>query len=837
MKTSTPTASQPGPEPGQDPQQDETCYHCGLPVPPDTDLSATILGEPRPMCCRGCEAVAKAIVSGGLEDFYHYRTEDAPQGQDLVPEFLREVQVYDNPQIQKSFVSAGEGALKEASLILEGITCAACVWLNERHLSALPGVEQVQINYATHRARLRWDDSRIQLSEILEAIARIGYRAHPYDHQRQHELLETQRRQQLRRLGLAGALGMQIMILAVALYFGDWTGMEGRYRSFFHWIGLGLATPIVLFAAQPFYRSAWRDLRQGRAGMDVPVSLGILGAFTASAWATLTGTGHVYYDSVAMFTFFLLSARYLELAGRRRATAAMDRLVRVTPAIATRMRRHGDTLREESVPVAELHPGDELLVRPGETVPTDGVILKGRSSIDESLLSGESLPLAKGPGDPLVGGSINVEGPLSVRVDKVGQETVLSHIVRLLERAQMERPAITQMADRTASWFVLAVLILAGIVAGYWWSAEPQRWLEITIAVLVVTCPCALSLATPTAITAATGTLSTLGLLITRGHTLEGLARTTHMVFDKTGTLTQGRIRLLETHRFSDLDRRRALQVAAALERHSEHPIGRALVEAADRLTTTASQVHNTPGYGLRGLVGGAEYFLGTPHFITHHCGDVAPDPRIDAILDQGNTVVVLAQRGVLHAVFELGDEPRPDAPLLVQRLHGLGLKVVLLSGDHPRAVQVAAGRIGIEPEVAAGGLSPEDKLKKVRALQSQGAIVAMVGDGVNDAPVLAGAQVSIAMGSGAQVALASADMILLSNRLMSLGTALGLARKTRRIIRENLLWALTYNALALPAAAMGLVAPWMAAIGMSASSLLVVANALRLTRQERAGG
>jgi Cu2+-exporting ATPase len=782
------------------------------------------------MCCRGCEAVARAIVSGGLESFYRYRTEDAPQGQDLVPEFLREIQVYDNPQIQKRFVTAGEGALKEASLILEGITCAACVWLNEQHLLALPGVEAVQINYATQRAQLRWDDSRIHLSEILEAIARIGYRAHPYDPQRQHELLETQRRRQLRRLGLAGALGMQIMILAVALYFGDWTGMEARYRSFFQWISLGLATPIVLFAAQPFYTSAWRDLRQGRAGMDVPVSLGILGAFAASVWATLTGTGHVYYDSVAMFTFFLLGARYLELAGRRRAAAAMDRLVRVTPAIATRMRRRGDALREESVPVVELQPGDELLVRPGETVPTDGVILKGRSSIDESLLSGESLPVVKGPGDALVGGSINVEGPLSVRVDKVGQDTVLSHILRLLERAQTEKPAITQMADRAASWFVLAVLILAAMVAGYWWSEEPQRWLEITIAVLVVTCPCALSLATPTAITAATGTLSTLGLLTTRGHTLEGLARATHIVFDKTGTLTQGRVRLLRTHRFSDLDRRRTLQVAAALEHHSEHPIARALVEAAERLTATASQVHNTPGYGLKGLVGGTEYFLGTPRFIARHCGAVAGGARIRPILERGNTVVVLAQRGILHAVFELGDEPRPDASQLVRRLRALGLKVLLLSGDHPRAVQVAAQRIGIDPGSAAGGLSPEEKLKKVRELQSRGAVVAMVGDGVNDAPVLAGAQVSIAMGSGAQVALASADMIMLSNRLMGLRTALGLARKTRRIIRQNLVWALTYNALALPAAAMGLVAPWMAAIGMSASSLAVVANALRLT-------
>jgi Cu2+-exporting ATPase len=806
------------------------CFHCGLPVPAGADFAVEIAGVRQPLCCRGCQAVAQAIVDGGLADYYKYRTAPAPTAREIVPEFLRQTAMYDLPAVQKSFVHAEGEHLREAALILEGISCAACVWLNERHLARLPGVVAVHINYATHRARVRWDERRIHLSEILQAVSRIGYLAHPYDPARQQQQLEHERKQLLRRFGVAGVLGMQVMTLAVALYFGGWVAEEAPYRHFFHWVSLLLTVPVLLYSAQPFFTAAWRDLRHRRAGMDVPVSLGILTAFAASLWVTVTGRGVVYYDSVTMFVFFLLGARYLESAARSRAAAAGEALVRATPATATRLVNRGDETVEESIAVAELAPGDRVRIRPGEPVPADAVVLEGRSSVDESLLTGESLPVPKAPGQHLVGGSLNVDSPLIARVEKTGPDTMLSAILRLLDRATAEKPRVAQLADRVAGWFVLAVLGIAALTALYWWRHDPALWLPATVAVLVVTCPCALSLATPVAVTAATGRLTALGLLTTRGHALETLARTTHFLFDKTGTLTRGQLRLRETHRLSALSAAECLALAAALERHSEHPVARALLAAAGDAPLTASGVHNSPGAGIRGTVQGAEYFLGTPAYVQEHTGLVLAPALQQALQREGDTVVLLAGRDALHAAFLLGDELRPGARELIRELKRRGLRVSLLTGDHEQAARRVATALGIE-EVA-WDLKPADKLQRIQALQQQGAVVAMAGDGVNDAPVLAAAAVSIAMGEGAAAAAASADMILLSPRLGTLADGLEVAHRAVRIIRENLVWALGYNLLAIPAAAAGYVTPWLAAAGMSASSLLVVANALRLARR-----
>ncbi|MEK7759531.1 MAG: HAD-IC family P-type ATPase, partial [Pseudomonadota bacterium] len=419
--------------------------------------------------------------------------------------------------MQKTFVQNVDGNVREASLILEGMVCAACVWLNEQHLAKLPGVLAVSINYATHRARVRWDDAQVHLSRILRAVSEIGYLAHPYDPGRAQEILERERRLQLRRLAVAAAFGMQVMILAVALYAGAFTGIETEFKNLFHWLSLVLTLPVLGYSAQPFFRSAYRDLRQKRVGMDVPVSLGLSLAFAGSVWATVTGHGEVYYDSVVMFVFFLLTGRTFELAGRKRAAEVSEALLHMLPVTATRLVNG----KQEAVPASELNGGDLVLVRPGESIPADGHVHEGRSSVDESLLTGESLPLAKTPGDILIGGSINIESPLILRVEKTGEDTVLSAILRLLDRAQTEKPAIAAAADRAAAWFVARVLLLAAGVALFWYLYDPARWLPITIAVLVVTCPCALSLATPTAITAATGRLMRRGLVTTRGHALE----------------------------------------------------------------------------------------------------------------------------------------------------------------------------------------------------------------------------------------------------------------------------------------------------------------------------
>jgi Cu2+-exporting ATPase len=780
------------------------------------------------MCCHGCQAVAQTIVASGLDDFYRYRDVNSPTGREVVPTFLDELQVFDNPAVQKSFVHGIDAELREASLILEGIVCAACVWLNEKHIAALPGVVDVSINYSNRRARVRWDESQIHLSDILAAISQIGYHAHPYDPNRQQQVIEQERRQMLRQLGLAAVLGMQVMILAVALYFGDWSGMESDLREFFSWLALILTTPVLLYSARPFYTAALRDLRHGRAGMDVPVALGISVAFLASIWSILSGQGDVYFDSVVMFVFFLLSARYLELMARKRASESSEALVKMTPMMANRLLPDGNS---EVIPAVELATGDRVRILPGDTVPADGMVLTGSSSVDESLLSGESLPVRRQQGDVLIGGSVNVESVLEMEVTATGENTRLSSILRLLDRAQTEKPTLARMADRIAAYFVSVVLLLAVSVAGYWYLQGNMHWLSITIAVLVVTCPCALSLATPAAVTAATGRLTRQGLLVTRGHVLEHLASATHVVLDKTGTLTRGCPALKNVQTFADLNAHECLNLAAALEQHSEHPLGKVIQSVAEQTLKQATEVVNIPGSGVAGQIEGVPYMVGSPAYIKA-CTDLVLPDKLDELQADGSTVVILASQSEVLAAFVMGDQLRPEAKALVADLKQRGLQVHLYTGDHAQAAQAVADLCGID--TVAWSLSPEDKLARVHQLQDQGYVVVMVGDGVNDAPVLAGAQVSVAMGGGTALALASADMVLLSNNLSVLEQGFDVARQTLNIIRQNMLWAIAYNVTAIPAAAMGLILPWMAALGMSLSSLLVVFNALRLTRQHQ---
>ncbi len=770
------------------------------------------------MCCPGCQAVAAAIVDYGLTDFYRYRTENSLTAQPLVPQALRELELYDQPELQRSFVRHGDRQLREASLILEGIVCAACLWLNERHVGALPGVIEFRTNYTTRRAQVSWDDSRIHLSDILRAITEIGYHAHPFDPGRQEAVYKKERSIALRRLAVAGLGALQVMMLAVAMYAGDFYGMDVALRTFMRWVSLVLTVPVVLYSARPFFVAAARDLRRARLGMDVPVSFAIAAAFIASAWATISGHGAVYFDSATMFTFFLLSGRFLEMSARHRAGQATEELTRLLPATATRI-RGGEA---EVVPVAELAPGDRILIRPGETVAADGRVVAGESSVDESLLTGESVPRRRASGDELVGGTINVESPLEMEVGRVGQETVLSSIVRLLDRAQGEKPAIALLADRVAGWFVAALLLLAAGVALWWSQVRPDEAFWITLSVLVVTCPCALSLATPAAVAAASGRLTRGGLLTTRGHALETLARATHVVFDKTGTLTFGSLQLEDVIVLSASSRQRCLDIAAALEHGSEHPVATALSQAAPK-SLRASSLRAQPGRGVEGEIEGTRYRIGSPAFV-RDLGAVMPEYSADL---QGATVVALGSVDTLLALFVLADRVRPQARAAIDGLRDLGLEVELLSGDQPAAVARVAAGLGITR--AQGACLPADKLAHIRRLQADGAVVAMVGDGVNDAPVLAGAQVSLAMGGGAQLAHASADMVLLSENLMHLVDGVRTARRTLAVIRQNLVWAILYNIIAVPLAAAGLVAPWMAALGMSVSSLLVVANALRL--------
>jgi len=802
---------------------EQNCFHCGLPVPPGADYAVEIRGEKRPMCCHGCQAVSQAIVDGGLVSFYDHRDGPSQRPEDLLPEQLQKLDLYDEDKLQQTFVEIDEDSLKSASLILEGITCAACVWLNERHVKALAGVVEFQVNYSTHRARVRWDDSQIHLSDILKAISAIGYIAHPFDASRQEAIYKKERRAALKRLAVAGLGAMQVMMLAVPLYGmeGD-AGFDPEMRTFLRWISMLLATPVVFYAAKSFFVTAWKDLKRRQLGMDVPVALAIGAAYTASVWSTIYDGPDVYFDSVCMFAFFLLSSRFLEMGARHRAGQAAEELIRLIPAVATRLVNG----REDIVAVDELRPGDTVLVKPGETIPIDGHVLEGVSSVDESLLTGESLPMLKKVGDDLTGGSVNVESPLTLCVDRVGEDTVVSGIVRLLDRAQTEKPSMARLADQVAAWFVGVILLIAGAVAFWWWQHDPMHAFAITLSVLVVTCPCALSLATPVAITAATGTLTRLGLLTTRGHALETLSKITHIVFDKTGTLTEGRLRLSAVHCLADEDEQQLKALAALLESRSEHPVAQVLARSATAMSATIESLQATPGKGIEAVIDGRVYRIGNLDYVAELAGMPSAYPS----QNNRSTQVGLCREDQWLAVFELNDTLREQAVDVVGQLQSAGLQVELLSGDAQSAVASVADQLGISRWHA--GQKPEDKLNRIRQIQQSGGVVAMIGDGVNDAPVLSGADVSFAMGSGTQLAHASADLVLLSENLQHLLSGFNMARDTVKIIRQNLGWALGYNLLALPLAASGMIAPWMAALGMSTSSLVVVVNALRLRRK-----
>ena len=593
--------------------QDQDCFHCSLPIPKKSSYSVKINGTEQAMCCPGCEAVAKAIVDGGLTSFYEHRTETSPTARAALPDVLDQLTLYDKPELQRSFVSTDDKNIKQASLILEGIVCAACVWLNERHISALVGVVEFRVNYSTHRARVRWDDSQIKLSDILQAISAIGYLAHPFDAGRQEAVYKKERSAALKRLAVAGLGAVQVMMLAVALYAGDYSGMDSGLENFMRWVSMLIATPVVFYSAKSFFSSAWRDLKVHQLGMDVPVSLAIGLAYAASCWATVNQSGQVYFDSVTMFTFFLLAGRFLEMGARQKAGQAAEELVKLLPAMATRLSEGAD---DETIAVSELMIGDRVRVKPGESIPADGMIVEGRSSIDESLLTGESHPLAKSINENVIGGTVNIESPLVIEVKKLGEDTVLASIQRLLDRAQTEKPSIAKTADRVAGYFVGFLLVLVTAVGLWWWQHDPEQAFWIAISLLVVTCPCALSLATPAAMTAATGSLTRLGVLTTRGHALETLSKVTHVVFDKTGTLTKGHLALESVNILSSLNKQQSLNIAAALELGSEHPVAKVFLQNADK-PNIAKEIQAISGQGVTGMIDGTRYRLGCAAYVS----------------------------------------------------------------------------------------------------------------------------------------------------------------------------------------------------------------------------
>ncbi len=809
------------------------CFHCGLPVPHGEERHVLISGIAQPMCCPGCEAVAQAIVDLGQQEYYTTRTAfaDTRKGIDLLPAALS---LYD--QGPQEFVH-GEGDDRTAILSVEGIRCAACVWLIESRLRQVDGVVAAQLNIATERLHIRWDARTCQPSAIFAAINAVGYTAYPYDAQRHAAQLARTSKALSRQLFVAGLAMMQVMMYAVPAYLADDGTLDASMASLMRWASLLLTLPVMGYSALPFYRGAWSSLKARAPGMDVPVVLGIVAAFAASVIATVKARGDVYFDSVTMFVFLLLCSRRLELGARRKAASALERILDALPQAASRMKDFPNGRATEIMDAAKLVKGDHILVNLGDAFAADGTIVEGSSAVDLSLLSGESAPQQRSVGDSVPGGAVNVGGPIVLRVDRPVRDSALSDLIRLAQKAGTNKPRLTSWADTVASRFVVALLLFAAGVFGLWQWFDASRAWPIAIAILVVSCPCALSLAMPTVLAAATDQLLRRGVLIVRGHALETLDRATHIVFDKTGTLTVGKPSLNEIAIYDEVDRHTCLRIAAAIAAASNHPLARGLVAASEDIAAggqtqdgepgqdiagrpLVEDVQEVPGHGMQAKVDGIIYRIGNASYVAELCARVGAKDK---------ATVYLAREAHLLAGLHLADAIRDDAATTVRAFQAAGKKVILLSGDHCDAARNVGAALGIRDTL--GGYLPEQKLSYIKQLQDEGAIVAMVGDGINDAAVLGAADVSFAMGSGAALAQVSADAVLVSGRIGSLAEAAATARSAMRIARQNLAWATLYNLLAIPAAALGLITPWMSGLGMTASSALVVANALRARR------
>lgn len=814
--------------------QDTSCYHCGEPIPKGHHFSVEVNGESHALCCRGCEAVAHAIINGGLDSYYQFRTQmpERPEGETHLSE--ADLSIFDRPELQARFVHQDEQGQCDTQLAIDGMTCAACAWLIEHHIGRLDGVISLLVNVSDHRARLVWDPAQTQLSQILTELQQIGYPSRPYQPDQHQQQLEYEQRMATRRLIVAAIGMMQVMMFASALYVGAFDGIDDSFKALFRWLSLALTTPVVFFSARPFFTAAWRDLKTRHLTMDVPVSLAIGLAYSASVYATVTHGPEVYFDSVVMFTFFLLFGRYIEMRTRHRIGRGGNRLDTLLPSSAIRLTQNGDHWIEEVVTAEMLEPGDRIRVRSGQTLPADGTVVTGHSSINEAALTGEYMPVPRQPGDQVMAGTQNIDSPLDIEVTQAAAQSRVSDIMRLMDRALEEKPRVAAIASHLAHYVVLGVLILATGTYSVWWWLGSDHAFWIALSVLVATCPCALSLATPTSLTVANNHLRQRGLLVTRGHVLEALAKVDTLILDKTGTITEGRLHLSQTQLLplatESISQDELIRWAASLEVQSNHPIATAFKELNEQAPLATRQLEVVTGQGIKGEVRDA---LGQWHTLRLGRPDFAwPQASLERPRSEGLWLLMANAQGPL-CWFNLSDRLRADAIEAVQALQQQGLTLELLSGDHPAHVAHIAQTLGLAHYQ--GHATPETKLARLKQLQSEGHQVAMVGDGINDVPVLAGAQVSIAMGQATDLARTSADALLVSSHLLRLAEARHLALKTQQIIRQNLGLSLCYNLSIVPLAAVGWVPPWLAAIGMSLSSLMVLFNALRLRYREQA--
>jgi P-type Cu2+ transporter len=815
----------------------QTCFHCSLPIPPHDDVVAEIQGVPEHFCCTGCKSVCQAIYDAGLEGFYQ-RT---PEGTCLAPppEIPKELALYDLDEVQEEFVG-DMGEERSIHLLIEGIHCAACVWLIEHTLNAMPGIVSAQVNLSGKRLHVKWHNGIVTLSQIIQRLGKIGYAAVPYDPELAEGALKQQNRHLLYRMAFAAFGMMNLLWISIALYAG---ADQGEFRNMFHWIGFALATPVLVYSGYPFYKGAWSSLRNLHLGMDLPIAIGASITYLYSTYVTVTASavGEVYYDTVVNFLFVILVGRYLEAMSKRQAVASTQRLLDLQPRVATLMREG----REKVVPIRAVSLGDVVLVKPGERIPVDGIIIEGLGAIDESMLTGESQVVDKGAGDTVSAGTMNSHGALQIEVQGSMKNTALGRIISLVEEAQGSKAPIQCLADQIVPWFVAVTLGLATLTFIYWVGSSFEVALLAATSVLIITCPCAFGLATPMSIAVASGLGAKYGILVKNGEVLETLSGINHVIFDKTGTLTEGGMSVVSIHsEMSDWEETSSIEPAgdirtlmlklAAVERFAEHPAAQAVLgwldsQSLDHHAMKAEAFHYKPGQGVSARVDGQRVLAGNESLLAGE--GIAFSNRLEEIaksLDSkgvGSIQVALDERHT--ALIAIEDRIRADAKAVVAALKAEGIGLTLLSGDRQQAAEAIAQRLGGMDVIAE--VLPEEKDQVVKGLQARGLRVAMVGDGVNDAPALVRADVGIAMGSGTDVSIASADIVLISSELEKVRLAIGLSRRTLRTIRQNIGISVVYNLIMVPLAMAAVVTPLVAAISMPLSSLAVIGNSARI--------
>jgi len=793
------------------------CAHCLLDVSESVALRETVDGRTEFFCCPGCRGIHALLRSEGLSAFYARRKGWTPGPPEVTPV---------SPRAFADSVRV-EGDAAEADLAISGIRCASCAWLIERYVGTRTGVRSIRLNYATGRARVAWDPSATGIDDVAEAIRALGYTPHPGAGAASEEALRRERNDLLLRLGTAAFLSMQVMLFSAGMYAGYFQGIDPRYVALFRWLSFALATPVVLYSGAPFLRGAVRGARHGTFGMDALVFLGAFSAYGYSAVSLFRG-GEVYFDTATMILTLILLGRYIEAGARARAAGAISRLLRLAPSVARKVLPGGGAVE---VPVASLSPGDRVEIVPGERFPVDGTVSEGRSEADESMLTGESAPVSKGPGDEVAAGSMNGTGRLLVTATRTGAATTLSRIARAVEEAQARKAPIQRLADRVVRGFVPAVLAVAAVttLGGLRAGAGGADALMAGISVLVIACPCALGLATPLAVLVGSAAAQRKGILVRGGDVLERAAAVRCVLLDKTGTVTAGRPRLTGA-RGIGTDDGEALTLAASLESASEHALGRAIADAvppAGRRPVADFRAH--PGEGVEGWIGGVRHLLGTPEFLARMGvpGTVDAESAYHEFSERGGTTVLLARGNEAIGVLAADDAVRPEAAGAVRALRDAGIAVGMVTGDSPAAARRVAAAAGIGDVEAR--VSPEGKRDSVRRARERHGCVLFAGDGVNDAPALAEADVGVAMGRGTGVAIETAGAALMTEDLGLLPAFLSLSAATLRVIRQNLFWAFSYNLVAIPLAATGKLHPIAAAAFMAGSSLVVVGNSLRL--------